>query len=137
MNTEFIDTILTDCKVLLSRALIGKTVNAFGIDGFGQHGTNDQGLQFTVSSLAIVLGEIPEPTQIFNTELIGLVAIVLDGYDAGMYGHVATDGNLKISLNALLAAEHIDTTCWSWAPIEQQGLTCFVIVVDINSLIEW
>jgi hypothetical protein len=127
----FLDQIRSDCTILLKRALLGKTMAVFGIDGFGLHGYSFHGKHFPVTDVTVLVTDDGEE------DPKGMAMICLDGYNSGDCGHLSTDQNLRISLNKCLQAEVIDPTCWSWAPIDYQGLDFFVIELDVPKLLGW
>jgi hypothetical protein len=136
MHQHIID-LTNDADILLRRALLNRTVNAFGADGLGQHGTDDMARQFKITNLAVEANPAPFAQGLLNSRtsgLTGLVSIDLEGYDSTRVGHVFTDKNLAISLNALLQTELIDPACWTWAKLDQQGETSFAIAVDLERL---
>lgn len=119
----------SDCQILLNRALLGKTVSCFGADGNGLYGTHHFAKHFDIAN---VRAQVHQDS---DENLTGVAMIILDGYDSQVDGHVATDVNLKISVNKLLAAEYIDTSCWSWADIAEQGDQFFTINFNVNKLL--
>lgn len=132
LNQDFLDAIKEDCKVLLGRALLDKTVNVFGIDGMGQYGTHHQGLQYTIDAISIDVEANDD-----MTDVRAVAHIALDGYNAMVYGDVATDRNLEISINELFKAYAIDTNCWRWSDQESQGMISFTIKIDVVKLLSW
>ena len=118
-----------DSAIVLARAFKDKQVACFGADGNGQYGSSPYAKHFTADapSCRVYLDQDETMFTIAEVELLG--------YSATTDGHVATDVNLKISINKLLAAEYIDTKCWSWASLQDQGNTFFTIVFDTNKLL--
>jgi hypothetical protein len=124
-----------DCTTLLERALIGKTVCAFGEDGNGQYGRNDIAQWFTISRVKVdvVCDDNDDPILIFAA-----VAITLDGYHADTFGHIATDKNFEISLQKHLSAHHIEPNTLVWPmPISAQGPHSVTMDIDIPRLLAW
>ena len=116
-----------DLRVLATRALVGKTVTAFGIDGNGQYGTSDTPQTYKIAFISSGLVSDKE----------GWICAALERYSHRDFGHVATDANLRISLNQLFTDCDIDSTCWSWAGLDEQGDDYFVIRVDVRKMIDW
>lgn len=132
MDQDFLDAIQGDCEILLRRALHGKTVNAFGVDGNGLWGSDYHAHQYRVNAINVLVdpsSSISDPRAV--------AYITLEGYDFKDHGFVATDNNLHISMNARLSEELIDTTCWTWASAEAQGADYFAINLDVNRLMNW
>lgn len=119
-----------DCTVLLERALLHKTFCAFGEDGFGQYGRHDTPMFFDVVGLLIKI-------RVENSIMKGQVSICLKGYDADIVGHIQTDQNFDISLNAALISEGISTNALTWAPIEEQLDGCVTFELDVSELLGW
>lgn len=120
-----------DCDILLRRALLGKTLACFGADGDGDYGSSYYAKHYQVTDIEVVVHfDIDESAH-------GKAHIYLDGYDSTVFGHVVTDNNLKISLNKLFAQEFIESSCWTWADISEQGDTYFTIQFDTNKLLGW
>lgn len=95
-------------------------------------------MQFVVAELHVHLDPTVTEDLIMSWGSVkGTVAIGLHGYNATVTGHVITDQNLKISLNKLLQAATIDSTCWSWGSAEMQGADFFLLNLDVNRLLEW
>lgn len=119
-----------DCRVLLERALHRKTLCAFGEDGCGQHGRHDTPKFFEVVGLLITI-------RVENSIMKGQVSLCLKGYDADIVGHIQTDQNFDISLNAALKLEGISTAALSWATIEEQLDGCVTFELDVAELLGW
>jgi hypothetical protein len=130
--TDFFDALREDCTVLLSRALLNKTVFVFGVDGMGQYGVNNTPKHCQIKGIGV---EVFATDQLMNIQ--GLCRIQLDGHDAQVDGFAATDKNLEISLNNLLAAQNIDKACWIWADLDSQGWDYVTIKIDVDKLIAW
>lgn len=121
---------IQDCKILLDRALLNKSIVCFGADGNGQYGSSQYPKYFKVIDIQV---------NVYSDEddiLFGTASIFLDGYDSKENGHVATDLNLKISLNQLLINEMITTSCWTWAELQTQGENFFTINFDVMQLLD-
>jgi alpha-N-acetylglucosamine transferase len=118
----------SDCTVILERALLGKKVTAFGVDGHGEHGRSTFFSEFTIAEVAVLVTQGPTGSQ-------AVAMIVLDGFDSAKVGHVSTDKNLTISLNKLFVDGYIDTTCWEYSDIEYQGQDFVMLTIDPELLI--
>lgn len=132
MDREFRLQIQNDCTILLVRALMGKDLSMFGVDGNGEHGSDYMGHTHNVLDIKVI---IDDDSDINMPE--GWAIVSLEGYDASVYGHAMTDKNIEISLNANLALEEIDAECWSWANLEEQGQTYVCLRLDVNKLLSW
>lgn len=110
--------------MLLSRALLGKTVCAFGEDGCGQYGTSVWPLYFTVINLNLSVAL-----------LYGAVNIYLFNYNSAVTGHILTDKNFEISLAKLLSDTCIEPSVLSWAPEAQQGTDFVMMDIDVKGLL--
>lgn len=132
MQTEFLEDIKKDCQILLQRALLRKTLCAFGLDGNGQFGTDSRAHYYEVNSLIV---DVESASNIFNPQ--GSATILLQGYDAGAYGHIFTDNNLRIAINKCLKDQHIKAECWTWGNLGSQGSTFFTLDLDIPKLLDW
>lgn len=124
--SEFVE----DCSILLERALLGKTVVGFGSDGNGLFGYSLLAKSFTVSEINVTMSYNAD-----NDDITGIARIFITPYSSADCGHIATDGNLKFSVNKLLEAEYINTECWCWAPISEQGENYFTISFDVHKLL--
>ena len=120
-----------DAEILLTRALKGKSVSCFGVDGLGQHGTSDVAQTYAISRFDVDLFDIDAGFP------GGLRTIYLDGYSASQFGHRSTDQNFKISLNKLLLDQHIDPECWDWAELVEQQEHAIVLELDFDKLIAY
>ncbi len=130
--SSFLDQLSSDCTILLKRALLGKTMAVFGVDGFGLHGSSFRGKHFVVNDITVLVtaeDALGDP--------VGVALISLDGYNSADDGHLSTDQNLKISVNKCLQADHIDPKCWTYAALEFQGADFFVIDLDVPRLLDW
>ena len=134
MTTSVKMLIEEDCTVLLERALIRQTLCAFGEDGFGQHGRSDIPHYYDVVDLRVNI-EADDDHQ--PTVVSGTVSICLRGYDADKVGHIQTDRNFDISLNAALSAAGISTKSLMWAPIDEQAHGCVTFYLDVAELLGW
>jgi hypothetical protein len=129
---QFLKEMQDDCQILLQRALNGKTLACFGIDGFGQYGQCDTAQMYSVHDVAVELYEV------YDTDYPeAIVIIMLNGYDAYQYGNLSTDRNFQISLNALLRAQEIDTQCWDWCDQSLQLEHSIVLKIDPKRLMQW
>lgn len=128
----FIQELSNDCRILLERALQGKEIACFGIDGFGQHGQSDQAKRYKVSFLLVDLVDDQD-----QDVPIGFASIFLEGYKSTTFGHISTDQNFKLSLNELLKQHEIRADCWSWAPVSLQGDDAVVLKIHADKLLEW
>lgn len=121
-----------DCNILLQRALKGKTIACFGVDGFGKYGQNDIARHYEIEEVIVDLmdnndSDYPD----------GLAIIILRDYSALDDGYIDTDQNFKFSLNQLLQTAEIDPTCWTFAAHETQ-LECSVVLnLDVAKLVSW
>lgn len=128
----FIQHLSDDCRILLERALLGKEIACFGIDGFGQYGHSDQAQTYKVRTIAIDLiddgdHDIPH----------ALAWIFLDGYDSDQFGHIVTDQNFKFSVDNLLQSNQIRKDCWSWGPFHLQEKHAVLLKISVDKLLEW
>lgn len=128
----FLTELSNDCTILLERALLGKSIACFGIDGFGKYGQSDQAKSYVVASVDVELQDdgdrdIPQ----------GNVLITLQGYDATQFGHVCTDQNFKLSMNALLKEQEIRADCWDWETVSKQEQDTVNLVIHVEKLLEW
>lgn len=129
---QFLHELQNDCVTLLERAILGKDIACFGIDGCGQYGQSDDVQIYEVSGIHIELFD--------NVDSIlseGIAVISMIGYDATEFGHVATDKNFLLSLNALLKEHEIPASSWEFADISQQRSDAVVLALDVNKLIQW
>ena len=123
-----------DCTVLLERALLRKTLCAFGEDGFGQHGKKDTPSFFDVVDLRIDIHV--DDTQMPRT-VSGVVSICLRGYDHRDVGHIKTDKNFDISLAQALCDAGITKNPLQWAEIDEQIDGCVTFYLDVGELLDW
>ena len=129
---QILEAIQDDCQTLLTRALNGKTIACFGIDGCGQYGQCDTAQFYRVHDVAV------EVYEVYDSDYPEAIALVmLDGYDSAQYGDVSTDQNFKISLNALLRAHDIDTQCWDWGDQSLAMQHSVVLQLDPRRLMQW
>lgn len=130
VETLALRVIEDDCGIVLSRALSGKHVVAFGEDGCGKYGRSSMPRTFKITGVDVeISGTSASPT--------GIVFVALDVYDSKTDGHVATDKNLEISLNFLLDSWAIEHDCLKFAPEDQQGDKFFTMIIDIPKLLLW
>lgn len=123
-------TDLQDCKILLTRALLNKSVSAFGEDGHGEHGASPRAAHFNISKITLLITQPEDATH-------AVAVLQLAEYSARDVGHVSTDRNLCISLNKYLVEHDIDPACWSFAAIQFQGDSCFTIDLNVQKLLQY
>jgi hypothetical protein len=129
---QFLQEMQDDCQILLQRALKGKTLACFGIDGFGQYGQCDTAQHYQVHDVAVELYDV------YDSDYPEAVAlIILDGYDSQQFGDLSTDRNFQISLNALLREHSIDTGCWDWSDQSLAMQHSVVLTLDPRRLMQW
>jgi hypothetical protein len=122
----------TDCEILLRRALKGKSIACFGVDGFGQHGQSDTAQAYVVHDIAVMM------SQNNDNDIPDAVAIVfLNDYDSARFGHLATDQNFLISVNMLLKEHDIRPDCWSFADVGRQLQNSVILDIRVDRLLEW
>jgi hypothetical protein len=126
-----LSSIKDDCIILLERALVGKTICAFGEDGCGKYGRSDTPMYFIVSCIAVSL----ESLDLTTKSPMGKLFINLDGYDANVHGHALTDVNFEISLHKLLANENITPNAITWGDINDQTRDNVVMNIDVYELL--
>lgn len=123
-----------DCTILLERALLRKTLCAFGEDGFGQYGRKDTPSFFEVVDLRIDINVDDEK----NPQTIsGVVSICLRGYDHNDVGHIKSDKNFDISLDLALKAAGILKNPLHWAEVDEQIDGCVTFYLDVGELLGW
>lgn len=124
-----------DVRILVERALLGKTVACFGEDGFGQHGRSDQPHHLTIEAIEVITTEKwPDAvTMTFTIEVF--IAFPEDQYD-GRKLCVLTDRNFEISFGKLLDAECIDRSSLIPNPHDKQELLerGVLFQVDLNKI---
>jgi len=123
-----------DCILLLERALIRQTLCAFGEDGFGQHGKWETPQYYDVVDVRVTVEADDDDSP---TVVSGSAIIVLRGYDANVTGHIMTDKNFDISLNAKLVAAGLSPKSLIWASIQDQHTGAVVFHIDIGELLGW
>lgn len=133
MNETMIREIANDCAILLERSLVGKSVACFGIDGFGIFGQTSQAQTYTIVTFNIIIDMNRDDVDFPSAKL----ELQLEGYDASTYGHVLTDQNFMISLNALLKAEEISHDIWTWGLAVEQPENGIILNLDIPALLQW
>jgi hypothetical protein len=110
---QFLLEIKQDCEILLNRAVLGKTLSCFGIDGLGQYGKCDFAQHYKVIAIEVNADGVADGDEINATMILHL-----DGYTESQYGSLNTDQNFRISLNQHLAPLFIDKShadsCWDW-----------------------
>lgn len=132
MNDTLINEIGNDCRTLLTRALEGKSIACFGVDGFGLFGQTDRAQRYEVSAFTVQLDMTSD-----NDFPEGRLILELEGYDANTFGHILTDQNFKISFNELLQAQDINTEMWSWDLVTPQPDNGVILEIDVVLLLEW
>lgn len=131
MNIFFTE-LSNDCCILLERALLGKSIACFGIDGFGRYGQSEQARLYSVNSIVVELQDDPD-----HDLPQGTAYIKLNSYNSSQFGHIITDQNFKLSVNALLKAQEIRPDCWDWETISRQEEDTVVLVIHVEKLLEW
>lgn len=127
--------IAEDCVILLERALLGKSICAFGEDGFGQYGRNEHPSWFTICEIDVCVECDDEQSPVL---ISGQARIFLEGYDSAASGHIMTDRNFMIRLQELLRAEEIDPDSLIWpTTLEDQGDDFVSLHIDIGLLLQW
>lgn len=86
IDKEFLEVLNDDVRILTSRALDGKWVTAFGIDGNGEFGTDYHGHRYIIEGSSAM---VDEHSDVNKPE--GYLMVSLAGYDAKRQGHVLTD----------------------------------------------
>ena len=115
-----------DCTILLERALLGKTLCAFGEDGCGKYGRCECPGYFTVSTVDVTISTYGHS---------GSVRLALTGYDSTVTGHIATDRNFEISLAQHLTNHDIEPRALTWGNEELQGRSYVTMLIDVNTLL--
>lgn len=114
--------------MLLEKALLGKTVCAFGEDGFGQYGRHDQAYWFTIKSVEILVYD-----GLYKID--ASVVMRLEGYDSNVLGHIMTDKNFEISLRSHLKAARLDPESLKWQKnADYQGVWTVAMDIDLDTL---
>lgn len=116
---------IEDTEVLLKRALLSTTLSCFGVDGNGQYGQCFFAKSFQVSDVELVP----------NGDTFVRAFITLDGYDSTIQGHVATDHNLKLSIDAKLQNHFINTSSWDFSALQFQQSDGFAIDIELNKFL--
>jgi hypothetical protein len=122
----------SDVSVLLLRALLGKTLVAFGDDGLGKHGRCDVPQYYEVQDLDICinLNEADDTAD-------GVVFISLTGYDAMRFGLILSDQNFLLSVRAALDAVGIDGSVLTYAEFAVQDQHDVAMAIDVKRLLDW
>lgn len=123
-----------DCRILLERALLGKTLFMFGEDGNGHHGKSEFPRYCKVTGIGVSMQADDDDNP---SDIHAVAQIRLDGYDAEIHGHATTDANLRISLNVLLQNDAVDPTCLDWADITLQDRHAVILTLDVSTLLDW
>jgi len=125
-----------DVQILLDRALLSKSICAFGEDGLGKHGRHDRASWFKIKSVDITI-ECDEDDD-YPEEIQGIASLKLEGYDSTVVGHIMTDHNFKICLDAFLKNTDIDPDSLTWPDdLEMQGDDFVTLNIDIGLLLGW
>lgn len=130
---EIIQSVQSDAAALLNRALLGKTIGFFGMDGNGQHGRDYFAHYRKVNDVTVFVKTYSDDM----SEMDCVAMIFMDDYDAKAHGHALSDQNFRLSLNTLLKAQDIDVKSLDWASLEEQGDNCVVMAVNLEKLLEW
>lgn len=125
------EAIEADCGVLIFRALLHKTVSAFGEDGLGKYGKSDRPRFFDIHDMDI------EVTIDKTGTPQGVLLINLSDYEYQDVGHIATDRNFLICIREMLKAEHIDPDSLSYGALDEQGENFVSMDIDITMLLDW
>lgn len=131
MSSSFREMVEADCSVLLIRALLNKTLVAFGDDGLGKYGRSTYPKTFTVRDMDVdvILDDDGSPSCV--------ATLYLTGYDAADVGHIYTDQNFLISVRSALKADHIDPSCIEYSELCLQGDSFVTFDVDVKLLLDW
>lgn len=129
--TSTVSLLQEDCVVLLERALLNRRVSAFGEDGLGQHGASDTPRFFRVEAVFV---ELEADHDDDPSLLAGSAQLFLEGYDAADVGHICTDANFMISVNAHLAAAGVEP-CLAYSAVEDQGVHYVQLDIDVGKLL--
>lgn len=130
MNEQLVAEITKDCQILLDRALLGRDIVCFGMDGNGQYGYTDTPQTYKVAIIETEIADLDSP-------IAACFVLHLENYSARKFGHIQTDENFKISLNKLFAAHSIATDSWGWADISVQEDTAVVLKLNVENLLDW
>jgi len=124
-----------DCQILLDRALLSKSICAFGEDGFGKHGRHERAMWFKIRSIDITI-ECDDDEN--PNDVTGIASLKLEGYDSDAVGHIMTDHNFKICLDAFLKNGDIEPDTLTWPDdLEMQGDNFVTLNIDIGLLLGW
>lgn len=123
-----------DCELLLERALLNKTINAFGEDGFGQYGKCDTPQYYNVTHIFI---SIKADDDNAPTIVTGKLLVRLLGYDSDITGLVITDKNFDISFQNALAASGIPHDALVILPADEQPRFSVAFDINIGKLLNW
>lgn len=126
-------SIKNDCTILLERALLSKFICAFGEDGLGLYGKNNQTSCFNIKSVEVNISEFAN-----DAEISGTVEICLDGYDSNTSGHIMTDKIFEIGIALLLKAVSINPAALVWQrDASNQGVSTVVMDINLDVLAGW
>jgi hypothetical protein len=132
MSASVIQVIEADCSVLILRALLEKSVVAFGEDGLGKHGKCDQPKYYTIEDVSVDVAASPS-----SGDVVGAAFITLKGYNESDFGAILSDRNFLISIQNLLRAEFIDPNSLSYSILELQSEHVVVMDIDVPLLLDW
>lgn len=127
------DGLKNEVTILLDRALHAQSLTFFGEDGGGLHGRSTFPVTCRVRCLDVEVETFSDDI----AETVVYARLFLEGYQASENGHAITDQNLRIALNQLLDAEHIDREALSWGPLDYQGEDFICLQVDAARLLAW
>jgi hypothetical protein len=123
-----------DCRILLERAMLGKTIFMFGEDGNGKHGKSEFPRYCKITGVGVSMQADDDDSP---SDIHAVAQLRLEGYDSEIHGHAITDTNLRISLNMLMKDGAIDPACLDWADITLQDRHAIVLELDVGMLLDW
>lgn len=123
-----------DCILLLERALLHKTLNAFGEDGLGQYGKWDTPQYFDVTHIFVTIRADDDNAP---TIVSGKVLVRLLGYDSDVTGLVITDKNFDISFQNALSEAGVPLDALILLPADEQPRFSVAFDIDIGKLLNW
>lgn len=117
--------IQSDLEVLFTRALVGKTIFAFGEDGNGKYGRHEFAMNFTINNVECVVFEEDEADN-----FKAILNVWLDSsYHSHALGNMETDCNALLSIRNHLKNASIDPNSIDWGEIDGNP---FVISFNLN-----
>jgi hypothetical protein len=122
-----------DCATLILRALLSKSVVAFGDDGLGKYGRSQIPRTFLIHNIDVDV-ECDDQT---GDDATCTAKLYLEGFHKDDVGHVATDQNLLISLRQHLKDAEIDPSCIRFADYALQGDDYCTLHFDVQLLLQW